>query len=117
MLDYEKEIEKMKGLSRQKWNHFLLGSAIGLALPIFFLFCYWMWSYRFMGFAPDFFRYLLMGKVLAPVLSLCVVPNLGIFFLFINKERYKTGRGIILSTILYGCLIMYLKIYIEETMF
>ena len=117
MQDYEKEIEKIKGYGQKKFNHFFLGTLVGLFLPIFFLFCYWLWSYSFMSFVPHFFKYLLMGKVLAPVLSLCVVPNLGAFFLFINKERYKTGRGIILATILYGGLIMYLKIYIEETMF
>jgi len=117
MLDYEKEIEKIKGIGHKKYNNFLLGALIGALLPIFFMFCYWMWSYRFMDFIPHFFRYLMMGKVLAPVLSLSVVPNLGAFFLFLNKERYKTGRGIILSTIIYGCIIMYLKIYVEDTMY
>ncbi len=117
MLDYEKEIEKIKGIGHKKYNTFLLGALIGVILPLFFVFCYWMWSYRFMDFAPQFFKYLIKGKVLAPVLSLSVIPNLGAFFLFLNKERYKTGRGIILATIVYGCIIMYLKIVVEDTMY
>lgn len=117
MEDYRKEIEKIKGIGAKKYNHFLLGALLGLLVPLFFLFCYWLWSFRFMDFVPAFFRYLLLMKVLAPTLSLCVIPNLGLFFLFVNQERYKTGRGIIFSAIVYGILIMYLKIYIENTMF
>ena len=62
-----------------------------------------------MNFIPQFFKFLLMGRVLSAVLSLCLIPNLGLFFLFINKEYYKTTRGIILSTLLYGFVIVILE--------
>ena len=117
MQDYEKEIEKIRSISYKKYNNFWLGTTLGLLTPLICLFGYWLNSYSFMGFFPAFPRYLMLGKVLAPVLSLCLIPNLGLFFLFLNSERYKTARGFILSTILYGFFIMYLKIFIEETMF
>jgi hypothetical protein len=117
MDDYKKEIEKIRSIGEKKFNHFLLGTLIGLLIPVFFMLCYWLWSYRFMSFMPSFFRYLLLMKVLAPTLSLCVIPNLGMFFLFLNQERYKSGRGVIFSTIIYGGIIMYLKLYVEDTMF
>lgn len=117
MSDYQKEIDKIKGISYKKYNHFLLGTLLGIITPFVCLFGYWLVSYSFMPFFPVFPRYLMTGKVLAPVLSLCVIPNLGLFFLFINTERYKTGRGFVFATILYGFIIMYLKIFIEETMF
>ncbi|MCD6068521.1 MAG: hypothetical protein K0S33_3347 [Bacteroidetes bacterium] len=117
MEDYKKEIEKIKGIGAKKFNNFWLGVFIGLAIPMLFLFIYWLWSFRFMGFIPGFFRYLVLMKILAPTLSLCVVPNLGMFFLFLNQERYKSGRGIILAAFIYGGIIMYLKMYVENTMF
>lgn len=116
MEDYKKEIEKIKGIKNPKFNNLFLGIGIGMFLPLFFLMCYWLWSYRFMSFV-QFGRYLVMMKVFAPTLSLSVIPNLGVFFLFLNQERYKTSRGVIFSTILIGGLIMYLKIYVEKTMF
>ena len=103
MQDYEKEIEKIKGYGQKKFNHFVLGAAVGLFLPVFFLFCYWLWSYSFMSFIPHFVKYLLMGKVLAPVLSLCVVPNLGAFFLFINKIADSLTQMIVGLTLLFCC--------------
>ena len=117
MEDYKKEINKIKNIGYKKYNYFLLGTTLGIIAPITCLFGYWLISYNFMSFIPTFPRYLITGKVLAPVLSLCVIPNLGLFFLFINTERYKTARGFVLATILYGFLIMYLKIAVEETMF
>lgn len=68
-----------------------------------------------MGFIPTFIRYCISGKVLAPIISLCVIPNLGVFYLFINRYKIKTGRGVILSTFLYAGLILYLRMVVEGT--
>jgi len=48
-------------------------------------------------------------NLLSPLLSLCAVINLGVFFLFIKINYLQTARGIILSTFLYGLLIVGLK--------
>ena len=97
-------------MKKNKWNTMLTGTLIGTISPLFCLFCYWLFVYSFMSFIPQFFKYLSVGKILAPVLSLCVLPNLGFFFLFINKNNFKTGQGIILGTILHAILIFYLKL-------
>ena len=68
-----------------------------------------------MNFIPQFFNFLLTGRVLSAVLSLCLVPNLGLFFLAINKDYYKTTRGIILSTLIYGFIIVFLKTSVEHS--
>ena len=99
----------------RKYNRFWLGAAIAFLLPIIFLVVYWLWSYKMMSLIR-FIEFLLSGRVLAPVISLCVVPNLGAFFLFLNREYYRTARGMILSTILYGLLILFLKAFVEETL-
>lgn len=102
-------------LGRINWNNFWLGIILGLVLPILALFVYWMWSFKYMNFAPQFFRFLLTGRVLSAVLSLCLIPNLGVFFLFLNRERWKTCRGIILTMLIYGFIIVYLKIWVEHS--
>jgi hypothetical protein len=68
-----------------------------------------------MNFIPQFFAFLLLGRVLSAVLSLCLLPSLGVFYLFVNKEYYKTTRGIILSTIIVGAFIVWLKTYVEHS--
>lgn len=100
-------------MEKPKLNNFILGIISGLILPIITLLGYWLWSFKFLNFIPQFFNFLLLGRVLSAVLSLCLIPNLGMFFLFINKEYYKTTRGIILSTLLYGFTIVILKTWVE----
>lgn len=117
MEDFQKAIQEIKGIKKQEFNHFWLGFGIGITIPLLFIFIYWLYSYSFMEFLPSFIKYLMKGKVLAPVISLCVVPNLGVFYFFLNKEKYKTARGVIFSTLIFGFMILYLKIFIEETMF
>src|ERR1700740_1840753 len=100
-------------MKKINWNHLLTGTILGLFSPFFFLFCYWLFVFSFMSFIPGFFNYLFLGKIFSSVTSLCVIPNLGIFFLFVNKYKTKSARGVILSTLLYAMFIFYLKIFIE----
>jgi hypothetical protein len=95
------------------WNSMLTGAIIGIITPLFFLFCYWLFVFSFMSFIPGFFNYLFLGKIFSAVMSLCVIPNLGVFFLFINKYKNKSGRGVILATLLYAIFIFYLKLFVE----
>lgn len=101
--------------NRKKYNRFWFGLTLGLLVPFLFLVIYWLWSYKMMSLVR-FIQFLLSGKVLAPVISLCVTPNLGLFFLSLNREYYKTARGVIFSTILYGLLIVFLKAFVEDTL-
>ena len=96
-------------------NKFWIGAVSGLLLPLLSLLGYWLWSYKYMRFYPQFFKFLMNGGVLSAVLSLCLIPNLGMFFLFLNKEKYKTTRGIILTMLVYGFIIVYLKIWVEHS--
>ncbi|MBS1645781.1 MAG: hypothetical protein JST67_00430 [Bacteroidetes bacterium] len=102
-------------MNKKNLNTFWLGTLGGLLLPFLSIFCYWLYSYKFMHFFPQFFDFLLLGKVLSAVLSLCLIPNLGLFFLFINQEYYKTSYGIILATFLYGFTIVVLKTWVEHS--
>jgi hypothetical protein len=102
-------------MQKTKLNNFILGITAGLIIPFLFLLIYWLWSFKYMNFIPQFFNFLLMGRVLSAVLSLCLIPNLGLFFLAINKDYYKTTRGIILSTLIYGFIIVLLKTSVEHS--
>ena len=114
-MDVSKDIEPFFK-RKKKFNHFWAGTTLGLFTPFIIIVGYWLFVYSFLDLY-GFFKLHILGKVLSPLISLCVVPNLGLFFIFINTERFKSGRGMILSSILYGLLIIYLKVYVEKTMF
>jgi hypothetical protein len=48
-------------------------------------------------------------NLLSPLLSLCAIINLGVFFMFIRINHLHSARGVILSTFIYGVTIVALK--------
>jgi hypothetical protein len=86
----------------------LLGLLLGLIIPVLgvLLFYYSKFAAVDLG---HFLQVATKHKVLSPMLSLCAILNLGIFFLFLNKNLLLTARGIILATIIYGVTIVALK--------
>ena len=96
-------------------NTIWIGTLIGALLPQFFMFLYWLAEFDFLSSMSSFYKYAIAGKILSPLISLCVVPNVGLLFLLMNKNHYRAGKGIILATILYGFFIVYLKVWVEHT--
>ena len=84
----------------RKWNKLWIGLALGVLLPVIaFLLIY------FIGYGAkyplwDFVRQSYNVLVLTKMLSLCIIPNLGAFYFFLNREFWYATRGIILATLL-----------------
>lgn len=47
------------------------------------------------------------GALSGRALSLGSIPNIGLFYLFLNKENYFSARGVILSFILIGLFVLF----------
>ncbi|MEO6883884.1 MAG: hypothetical protein ABI199_07650 [Bacteroidia bacterium] len=88
----------------------ILGLSLGIIAPAIAFFCYYKMNYRGMPFI-SFFRYLKVGAIFAPVVSLCVLVNLGVFFGFIWTDNYRSARGVLIATFLYAGLVCYLKFF------
>ena len=96
-------------LSR-RWNKFWIGLALGIVLPLVaFLLIY------FLGYSKtpfgDFLKYASMIKALPKILSLCVIPNLAVFYFFLNKEYWYATRGVITSTLLCTLAVVVIKFF------
>ena len=57
------------------------------------------------------FRKIISIDKLSHVISLSVIINLLIFFMKINTNRENQARGILLATILYGFIIVFVKYF------
>lgn len=78
------------------------GLIIGLLAPFLLLV-----SYYFYGFAEalSFFKYLqflVASQIFTQVVSICVIVNLLIFFIFIWTYNNYAARGVLMATILYS---------------
>lgn len=90
------------------FNRIPYGIMVGLISPIVFFLLYYLFRFGQYGFA-EYLRLLVESKKLANVLSLTVLPNIAPFMLFINSNRYSSGRGVLGATIGLGILIFILK--------
>ncbi len=90
------------------FNKIAYGVVVGLMVPLLSFLLYYI--FRFGQYSFDQYICLLIeSKKLVSVLSLSVLPNLAPFMLFINSNRYSTGRGVLTSTVILGIVIFILK--------
>lgn len=47
------------------------------------------------------------GALSGRALSMGAIPNIGLFYLFLNKENYYSARGVILSFIIVGLFVLF----------
>lgn len=95
-----------------KQDKISLGILLGLLAPVVGLLIYYL-----VTFLPrdqslsDFFSMLRQNRHLLPkLISICLLANGVVFYLYTRKRRDLTARGIFLITMLYAIVILLLKI-------
>ncbi|MCE2773550.1 MAG: hypothetical protein LW750_08945 [Bacteroidetes bacterium] len=91
-------------------DHIAVGGILGLVMPVFVLFVYYLFTYRVQTSFSGFIEYFDRIHVIVGAISLgCYATNLPLFFLFLWREYYNAGRGILFATILYTAWVVYEK--------
>lgn len=92
-----------------KLDKMWIGLLLGLISPVIVLVIFYLINYTHISFYGFLSKYM-EHKALVPLFSLCTVINLGLFFLFIQKEKYYAARGIIFSTLIYAIIVFAYKL-------
>ncbi len=87
-----------------------IGLLLGLLAPFVTLIMYYQINYHNMSIG-HFINYLKMGDTYTPLLSLCTLVNLGVFYPFIWKDKYKGARGVLGATFIWAIIVLFLKFY------
>jgi hypothetical protein len=85
-------------------NKISYGVTIGLLCPILFFVLNYIFRFKQYSFS-DYMQFLIESKKLINVISLAIFPNIIPFMLFINSNRYSSGRGVLTSTVILGILV------------
>ena len=97
-------------LLSRRWNIFWIGLALGIVLPIVAFVLVYFFGYSKTPFS-EFMEYAFKIRALPKILSLCVIPNLAVFYLFLNKEYWRSTRGVIAATLLYTLAVVVIKFF------
>lgn len=90
-------------------KQFVAGLLAGIFAPGFMITL--IYGVRFSNYSiSEFVEAAIRQSIAAPIIALSLMLNLGLFFLFLKFDRLYAGRGTILSTLLYGMLMLYIKL-------
>jgi uncharacterized protein (DUF486 family) len=94
---------------RNRYDQLLTGWLIGIIAPLIIFLTVYLVNYN----ATDFMVYLRnvwQMKIFLKILSLCVFPNLGFFFLFYRMKYDMAARGVIMATFMYAFFVLIAKV-------
>lgn len=60
----------------------------------------------------EYFKSLRDHGLIAPVISLSLLPNILLFFRYLNRNKYREGYGVIFALLLWGSVIVYYKMIV-----
>lgn len=98
----------MKTKKKQSKKGLISGLVIGLIVPLVGLIIF----YFSKSYDMNFVEYLKTIKgigIASPLLSLCVIPNLLAFFIFIWQDKLIYARGVMMATLLYAIAVFIIK--------
>ncbi len=93
---------------KSRYDLVKLGFALGILAPILSFFI--VYQLRFDSFTlQGFYDFLVTMHALSKLLSLMVIPNLLIFFIFIWTDHLFAARGVLAATVFDAIVIMAIK--------
>ena len=96
-----------------KKDNFMLGIVLGLIVPMLGLVIFKVYKFGIFTF-KETFQFMLLEpgyKTLSVALSLSLLLNALLFTLYINSAKDATAKGIFATTVVYGLVILLIKIF------
>jgi len=94
-------------------DNLILGINLGLLGPIIGLLLFKIYKFGIFSY-KEFFQFLYLEpgyRTLSAALSLSLLVNALIFTFYINLEKDKTAKGVFISTLIYGLIILLIKTF------
>lgn len=99
-------------VKKSRFDSLQLGIIMGLVVPAVGFLVFYMSSFSKVTFSY-FVEYAIQIAAISKILSLSLLPNLLVFFLYIWKNYYLTARGILMSTFIWTFAIIIVKFVAE----
>ncbi len=90
-----------------------LGVLLGFVGPLLGIFLYKFVKFKIFTF-KETFQYMLYEpghKTLSVALTLALFVNAVLFTIYLNTRKDKTAKGIFLVTLVYGVVVLFLKLF------
>ena len=95
-------------MKKFNFDNIVLSFMLGIIAPMLTFLLYYLINYNYMPIYT-FINFIKLGNLFKPIISLCILSNLAIFYLYIWKNKYKGTRGVIYSTFIWAAFVIYLN--------
>ncbi len=94
-------------------DNMLFGSVLGLIAPVIGIILFKIYKFSVLSYKEVFqYMYVEPGhKTLSVALTVSLLLNALFFTLYVNAGKDKTARGIFLTTLIYGIIVLGIKIF------
>lgn len=93
-----------------KYDRFITGFIPGMIAPLLGVLLFYVAKFNHLTI-QQYLDYIKMPFIFSPIMSLGVVMNLFVFFLFIQRNYYRSARAVIFACILYSIPILWVKFF------
>ena len=94
-----------------KKDNLRFGMLLGFIAPLLSFVAYYFWKF-YPYTLSDCFGFIAANKSQITAISVpCLVLNIALFTIYINTSRDKTAKGIFALSVVYGILILLLKLW------
>jgi len=93
---------------KSKIDNVKLGFILGIIAPVITMIIIYLVKFTEYNL-KELIDLLVAKKVFTKIISLCVIPNLALFYIFLNKNYYRATRGIIAATIIFAIFVFITK--------
>jgi hypothetical protein len=101
MIDWDKQLVKFD----KTW----LGLVLSIILPVITLSILFLYKFNGSYTFRQFISFMDTMQIMSKIFSLCVLPNLGLFFLFIWGNLLHGARGVIAGTLVVTFSILFVQ--------
>lgn len=94
---------------RNRYDRILTGWLPGIIAPLIIFLLIYLVKYSEMEFMV-YLKNVWTMKIFLKLLSLCVFPNLALFFIFYRMKYDMAARGVIMATFIYSFAVLFAKL-------
>ncbi len=95
-------------IKKKIFNSVYTGLIPGLVVPVIVLLLFWLIKYPEYNL-PGFFKIIFGLKILTHIISLCAIPNILLFFIFIWRNFLIPARGVLLATFIIAAIVLIIR--------
>ncbi len=91
-----------------KYDKLKIGLLFGLLLPVLTLVIVFFYTFHHYT-VHQFLHFLYTMRVMTKLFSLCVLPNLAVFYIFLKLNMNRATKGVLMSTFILAIIIVIIQ--------